>query len=54
MGSTLGACGDINRNVMAAPAPYANKPEYAIAQNLAKDIGDLLAGAYTRPLLSST
>ena len=51
MGSTLGACGDINRNVMAAPAPYAkeHKPEYAIAQELAKDIGDLLApqsGAY--------
>ena len=50
MGSTLGACGDINRNVMAAPAPYNGiKPEYAIAQELAKDIGDLLApqsGAY--------
>ena len=50
MGSTLGACGDINRNVMAAPAPYVGiKPEYQIAQELAKDIGDLLApqsGAY--------
>ena len=50
MGSTLGACGDINRNVMAAPAPYVGiKPEYRIAQELAKDIGDLLApqsGAY--------
>jgi len=49
MGSTLGACGDINRNVMAAPGPYANKPEYEIAQELAKDLGDLLApqsGAY--------
>ena len=50
MGSTLGACGDINRNVMASPAPYNGiKPEYAIAQELAKDIGDLLApqsGAY--------
>jgi sulfite reductase beta subunit-like hemoprotein len=35
---------------MAAPAPYNGiKPEYAIAQELAKDIGDLLApqsGAY--------
>ena len=51
MGSTLGACGDINRNVMASPAPYAKnfKPEYFIAQDLAKDLGDLLApqsGAY--------
>jgi|AntAceMinimDraft_1070359.scaffolds.fasta_scaffold12744_1 sulfite reductase (ferredoxin) len=51
MGSTLGACGDINRNVMAAPAPYSKelKPEYGIAQELAKDLGDLLApqsGAY--------
>ena len=49
MGSTLGACGDINRNVTASPAPYANKPEYDIAQELAKDIADLLApqsGAY--------
>ena len=50
MGSTLGACGDINRNVMAAPAPYNGiKLEYQIAQDLAKDIGDLLApqsGAY--------
>ena len=49
MGSTLGACGDINRNVTASPAPYANKPEYAIAQDLASDIADLLApqsGAY--------
>jgi sulfite reductase (ferredoxin) len=49
MGSTLGACGDINRNVTASPAPYANKPEYHIAQELASDIADLLApqsGAY--------
>jgi len=51
MGSTLGACGDINRNVMASPAPYSpvSRPEYKIAQDLAKDIGDLLApqsGAY--------
>lgn len=28
MGSTLGACGDVNRNVMAPPAPYKNRPEY--------------------------
>ena len=28
MGSTLGACGDLNRNVMAVPAPFKDKPEY--------------------------
>jgi sulfite reductase (ferredoxin) len=28
MGSTLGACGDVNRNVMAPPALYKNRPEY--------------------------
>ncbi|KAK9814405.1 hypothetical protein WJX72_005383 [[Myrmecia] bisecta] len=49
MGSTLGACGDVNRNVLAPPAPYKNRPEYAIAETLAKDLADLLApqsGAY--------
>eukprot|EP00238_Polyblepharides_amylifera_P010406 CAMPEP_0196595542 /NCGR_PEP_ID=MMETSP1081-20130531/81341_1 /TAXON_ID=36882 /ORGANISM="Pyramimonas amylifera, Strain CCMP720" /LENGTH=692 /DNA_ID=CAMNT_0041920151 /DNA_START=111 /DNA_END=2189 /DNA_ORIENTATION=+ len=49
MGSTLGACGDVNRNVMGPPAPFKNKPEYVIAEKLANDIADLLApqsGAY--------
>ena len=49
MGSTLGACGDVNRNVMAPPAPYEDKPEYGIAAQVAEDIADLLApqsGAY--------
>lgn len=49
MGSTLGACGDVNRNVMSPPAPYTNRPEYAIAEKYANDIADLLApqsGAY--------
>ncbi len=49
MGSTLGACGDVNRNVLAPPAPYKNRPEYAIAEEYAKNIADLLApqsGAY--------
>jgi sulfite reductase (ferredoxin) len=49
MGSTLAACGDVNRNVMAACAPFKNKPEYALAQECANDIADLLApqsGAY--------
>lgn len=49
MGSTLGACGDVNRNVMGPSAPYKNKPEYVYAQEVANDIADLLApqsGAY--------
>lgn len=28
MGSTLGACGDVNRNVCGTPGPYTNRPEY--------------------------
>mmetsp|Transcript_19310 Transcript_19310/g.32460 ORF Transcript_19310/g.32460 Transcript_19310/m.32460 type:complete len:731 (+) Transcript_19310:143-2335(+) len=49
MGSTLGACGDVNRNVCAPPAPYKNKPEYLLAEKMANDLADLLApqsGAY--------
>ncbi|NES20339.1 MAG: sulfite reductase, ferredoxin dependent, partial [Symploca sp. SIO3E6] len=49
MGSTLGACGDLNRNVMAPPAPYRNRPEYQYAQEYAVKIADLLTpqtGAY--------
>jgi sulfite reductase (ferredoxin) len=49
MGSTLGACGDVNRNVMSPPAPYTNRPDYALAERYANDIADLLApqsGAY--------
>jgi len=49
MGSTLGACGDVNRNVCAPPAPYNDRPEYLIAQKTAEDLADLLApqsGAY--------
>ena len=42
MGSTLGACGDLNRNVMAPPAPYKNKPEYVLARQYATNIADLL------------
>ena len=42
MGSTLGACGDINRNVMAPAAPYERR-DYAIARNLSYEIADLLA-----------
>lgn len=49
MGSTLGACGDLNRNVMAPPAPFKNRPEYDLAWTYADRIADLLTpqtGAY--------
>ncbi|MGF1495220.1 MAG: sulfite reductase, ferredoxin dependent [Elainellaceae cyanobacterium] len=49
MGSTLGACGDLNRNVMAPPAPYKHRPEYEYARDYANRIADLLtpqSGAY--------
>ncbi len=49
LGSTLGACGDLNRNVMAPPAPYCNRKDYAYAWDYAARIADLLTpqtGAY--------
>jgi sulfite reductase (ferredoxin) len=49
MGSTLGACGDLNRNVMAPPAPFKTRPEYVYAREYADQIADLLTprtGAY--------
>jgi sulfite reductase (ferredoxin) len=49
MGSTLGACGDLNRNVMAPPAPFKQRPEYLYARDYANRIADLLTpqtGAY--------
>jgi sulfite reductase (ferredoxin) len=49
LGSTLGACGDLNRNVMAPVAPYKNRPEYQYAWKYADGIADLLtpqAGTY--------
>ena len=49
MGSTLSACGDVNRNVMAPPAPFRNRPEYEYARTYANNIADLLtpqSGAY--------
>ncbi|KAM0950368.1 putative assimilatory sulfite reductase (ferredoxin) [Dioscorea sansibarensis] len=48
MGSTLGACGDLNRNVLAPAAPYMKK-EYLFAQETADNIAALLtpqSGAY--------
>ena len=49
MGSTLSACGDVNRNVLSPPAPFKNKPEYQYAFQYANNIADLLnpqSGAY--------
>ena len=42
LGSTLAACGDINRNVMAPPAPF-EKGGYPVARRLADEIADLLS-----------
>ncbi|QPN61803.1 sulfite reductase, ferredoxin dependent [Synechococcus sp. CBW1002] len=42
LGSTLSACGDINRNVMAPAAPF-EKGGYPAARELADQIADLLA-----------
>ncbi len=42
MGSTLAACGDINRNVMAPAAPYEEE-SYTAARKLAQDIADVLS-----------
>jgi hypothetical protein len=41
-GSTLGGCGDINRNVMTPPAPLAD-PAYQYAFQTANMIADLFA-----------
>ncbi|KAK7312164.1 hypothetical protein VNO77_35825 [Canavalia gladiata] len=42
MGSTLGACGDLNRNVLAPAAPFVTK-DYLFAQQTAENIAALLA-----------
>ncbi|PHT34656.1 Sulfite reductase [ferredoxin], chloroplastic [Capsicum baccatum] len=41
MGSTLGACGDLNRNVLAPAAPFAKK-DYIFAKQTADKIAALL------------
>jgi sulfite reductase (ferredoxin) len=49
MGSTLSACGDVNRNVMSPAAPFRNHPAYDYARQYANHIADLLtpqSGAY--------
>lgn len=43
LGSTVGACGDINRNVMAPPPPFKHLPAYAYAREYAVKLADLLA-----------
>jgi sulfite reductase (ferredoxin) len=42
MGSSLGACGDLNRNVLAPAAPILRK-DYLFAQETAENIAALLA-----------
>ena len=44
MGSTLAACGDITRNVMAPAAPF-EKGAYPASRKLATEIADLLTPA---------
>ncbi|KAA8493815.1 Sulfite reductase, ferredoxin [Porphyridium purpureum] len=41
-GSTMGACGDISRNVVATPAPFATAP-YTYVREYAKYIAEILA-----------
>lgn len=41
-GSTVGACGDLSRNVMTTPAPFVSKP-YAQARFVSKMLGELFA-----------
>jgi sulfite reductase (ferredoxin) len=43
MGSTLGACGDLNRNVLAPAAPYLTRKDYLFAQETAEKVAALLA-----------
>lgn len=49
MGSTLGACGDLNRNVMAPPAPFKKHAGYQYAWEYANKVANLFTpqtGAY--------
>jgi len=41
LSSTLGACGDVNRNVMAAPVPFRRR-DYAVVREAARAISDHL------------
>jgi sulfite reductase (ferredoxin) len=44
--STVGACGDVSRNVMCTPAPIVSKP-YAYAREYSKVMGELLKPSST-------
>ncbi|MEK6248798.1 MAG: NADPH-dependent assimilatory sulfite reductase hemoprotein subunit, partial [Planctomycetales bacterium] len=41
--STLGACGDVNRNVMCCPAPHRNDPVHDQLQEMADGLADYFA-----------
>ncbi|WP_218080756.1 NADPH-dependent assimilatory sulfite reductase hemoprotein subunit [Anthocerotibacter panamensis] len=48
LGTTLAACGDVERNVMSPPLPF-NRPEYRLVEHYAQAVSDALApktGAY--------
>merc|ERR1719159_601825 len=40
-GSTLGGCGDINRNIMTPPVKLVNDPAYGVCDEYASILGDL-------------
>jgi sulfite reductase (ferredoxin) len=40
--STVGGCGDVNRNIMTTPAPITDKPEYVYARQYTKLLAELL------------
>ena len=44
--STVGACGDVSRNVMCTPAPIKSKP-YQYAQEYSKVMAELLKPSST-------
>ncbi|CAN0232749.1 unnamed protein product [Scytosiphon promiscuus] len=46
--STVGGCGDVNRNIMCTPAPIVDRPEYVYARQYTKILAELL-----RPLSSA-
>ncbi len=41
-GSTVGGCGDVNRNIMTTPAPITDKPEYGHARYLTRVLAEVL------------
>jgi sulfite reductase (ferredoxin) len=43
MGSTLAACGDVERNIMGPAAPYKDRPDYLYAQEYSAKLAQLLS-----------